>query len=66
MFKKLGLKILIDFIWKNSKLKVSYNESDKEMTVKFKVDEDDFELLKHGVISKLRKEMKVVTDDDRS
>lgn len=60
MFKKLLTGLFVNTAWDLSKVDISYNKTTKEATIKFIVDDTQFELVKNELVKKFYKELTIV------
>lgn len=60
MFKKLLTGLFVNTAWDLSKVDITYNKTTKEATIKFIVDDAQFELVKNELVKKFYKELNIV------
>lgn len=60
MFKKLLTGLFVNTAWDLSKVDITYNKTTKEATIKFIVDDAQFELVKNELVKKFYKELTIV------
>ena len=60
MFKKFLTGLFINKAWDLSEVKISYNRTTKEFTLKIPVDDKNFELVKEKLLQKFNEELEII------